>query len=179
MVNLSGWVPNGRMVDDDVVRLDRIEEFEFSSDHPDVLSLTKWFQKRADLSSLFLGVRAASRRSNVFSSLMSSPFFRIHRVVENEHIRLSIAKYLHFCRTVHEKNRFIGSFDIGVQFWRAFWGESFAVFLNATLNPLVGLKRSKSSSSITILNYFFRVESDCLIPFFLHCIAGPMYCVKK
>ena len=60
MVNLSGWQPYGRAIDYEVVRLDRIEESEFTSDHPDVSRLTKEFQKRANLTPLFTGVRQAS-----------------------------------------------------------------------------------------------------------------------
>jgi len=55
--------------------------------------------------------------------LLKTSFFRIHRVVEDEHIRLSISNYLHFCRTQKARDQFTRSFDQGIRFWREYWGE--------------------------------------------------------
>ena len=50
-----------------------------------------------------------------------SPFFRIHRVAEVEHIRLDVSNFLRFCPTEQSKEDFMEGFDAAVQFWRFFW----------------------------------------------------------
>lgn len=62
-------------------------------------------------------------KSDLLEQLSKSPFFRIHTVVEDEHIRLSVANFLHFCRSENEKLRFKEGFDLGIRFWKEFWGE--------------------------------------------------------
>lgn len=50
-----------------------------------------------------------------------SPFFRIHKVVETEHIRLDVANFLRFCPGEREKAEFKEGFDEAVLFWRMYW----------------------------------------------------------
>ncbi len=53
--------------------------------------------------------------------LKATPFFKIHRIAEDEHIRLDVANFLRFCKTDHEKDEFIKGFDLAVGFWRIYW----------------------------------------------------------
>lgn len=55
------------------------------------------------------------------SLLKSTLFFRIHRVAEDEHIRLNVANFLRFCTTNKEKADFITGFDSAVKFWSIYW----------------------------------------------------------
>jgi len=50
-----------------------------------------------------------------------TPFFKIHRIAEDEHIRLDVANFLRFCKTEEEKENFILGFDKAVKFWRNYW----------------------------------------------------------
>lgn len=54
-------------------------------------------------------------------TLSATKFFKIHRFIEIEHIRLSIANFMRFCSTESEKNAFIKGCDSGLQFWSLFW----------------------------------------------------------
>jgi hypothetical protein len=53
--------------------------------------------------------------------LSETPFFKIHRADETEHIRHSIANFLRFCKTEDQVGDFKISFDQGILFWKAFW----------------------------------------------------------
>lgn len=56
------------------------------------------------------------------TSLAETKFFKLHRQLEMEHIRLDISIFLRFCQKSEEKTeRFIKGFDAGVQFWLKFW----------------------------------------------------------
>jgi len=56
------------------------------------------------------------------TSLAETKFFKLHRQLEMEHIRLDISIFLRFCQKSQEKTeRFITGFDAGVQFWEKFW----------------------------------------------------------
>ena len=80
---------------------------------------------------LGLEIDAEENISTVFDALSSdeeagkitqeSLFFRIHKVVEVEHIRLDVANYLRFCPTPKEKEEFQEGFDEAVLFWKMFW----------------------------------------------------------
>jgi hypothetical protein len=52
-----------------------------------------------------------------------SLFFRIHKVVEEEHIRLDVANYLRFCPDPSDREEFMRGFDQGVLFWKMLWDE--------------------------------------------------------
>ncbi|MCX6124800.1 MAG: iron-containing redox enzyme family protein [Proteobacteria bacterium] len=83
---------------------------------------------------LLLGLEICAEENieTVFSSLAHSKklelnlaetkFFKLHRQLEMEHIRLDISIYLRFCQTSIEKTRlFTKGFDSGVEFWAQFW----------------------------------------------------------
>lgn len=55
--------------------------------------------------------------------LAFSPFFKIHRADETEHIRHSIANFLRFCKTERDREEFRISFDQGIDFWHRFWDQ--------------------------------------------------------
>lgn len=65
--------------------------------------------------------------------LASTPFFKIHRADETEHIRHSIANYLRFCKTERAREEFRMSFDQGIDFWHRFWDQS-ARLVNLAVN---------------------------------------------
>ncbi len=56
------------------------------------------------------------------TSLAETKFFKLHRQLEMEHIRLDVSIFLRFCKGSEEKMRlFTSGFDSGVQFWEKFW----------------------------------------------------------
>lgn len=57
-------------------------------------------------------------------TLSASPFFKIHRQDETEHIRHSVANFLRFCTTEAHKEDFMRSFDEGIRFWQRFWDQT-------------------------------------------------------
>lgn len=82
---------------------------------------------------LLLGLEIPARENieTIFSSLAINPvlemklaqhiFFKLHRKIEIEHVRLTVANFLRFCKTEIEREEFIKGFDAGVDFWRRFW----------------------------------------------------------
>jgi len=56
--------------------------------------------------------------------LSKTPFFKIHRADETEHIRHSVANFLRFCTTEKHREEFKVSFDEGIEFWQRFWDQS-------------------------------------------------------
>lgn len=56
--------------------------------------------------------------------LSASPFFKIHRADETEHIRHSVANFLRFCKTEEQRKAFKVSFDAGIDFWQRFWDQN-------------------------------------------------------
>lgn len=50
-------------------------------------------------------------------------FFKLHRAIETEHVRLTVSNYLRFCPDKDKKEQFICGFDAGIDFWRGFWEE--------------------------------------------------------
>jgi Iron-containing redox enzyme len=55
--------------------------------------------------------------------LSASPFFKIHRADETEHIRHSVANFLRFCVTDGQREEFKRSFDEGIDYWHRFWDQ--------------------------------------------------------
>lgn len=53
--------------------------------------------------------------------MKETPFFKIHRIAEDEHIRLDVANFLRFCKTDDEKEKFTQGFDKAVIFWKNYW----------------------------------------------------------
>lgn len=51
----------------------------------------------------------------------NTPFFKIHRIAEDEHIRIDVANFLRFCQTDKEKEEFAEGFDKAVSFWKNYW----------------------------------------------------------
>lgn len=64
--------------------------------------------------------------------LSASPFFKIHRQDETEHIRHSVANFLRFCPTEDDKEKFLKAFDVGLSFWERFWDQSSRLIIVAT-----------------------------------------------
>lgn len=66
------------------------------------------------------------------AALTASPFFKIHRQDETEHIRHSVANFLRFCTTEEDRENFLRSFDDGLSFWVRFWDQSSRLIIVAT-----------------------------------------------
>lgn len=62
--------------------------------------------------------------SNVKKILEESLFFRMHRVVEEEHIRLNISNFLRFCPSETDKKLFIQGFDKSIDYWNKYWEKN-------------------------------------------------------
>ncbi len=48
-------------------------------------------------------------------------FFKIHKMIEIEHVRLTISNYLRFCGTDKRKAQYRTGFEAGTHFWDKFW----------------------------------------------------------
>lgn len=57
-------------------------------------------------------------------ALNRSVFFRMHRAIEEEHLRLSVSNFLMFCGGDREKQLFSEGFDRAISFWRSFWDRN-------------------------------------------------------
>jgi hypothetical protein len=55
------------------------------------------------------------------NTLGETKFFAIHRIIESEHIRLSVSNWLRFCKTPQEKTEFMEGTHIGLMFWKQYW----------------------------------------------------------
>ncbi len=87
----------------------------------------------AEILGMLLGLELPARENieTVFHSaaytpelenrLSASKFFKIHRHIEVEHIRLSVANFLRFCTTDGMKKDFIQGCDLSLRFWQMFW----------------------------------------------------------
>jgi len=53
--------------------------------------------------------------------LENEKFFKLHREIELEHVRLTVANFIKFCQTEKQKSEFIEGFNDGVEFWRSYW----------------------------------------------------------
>jgi hypothetical protein len=73
-----------------------------------------------NIETLFKGLCYDESCENLLSN---TPFFKIHRTDESEHIRHSVANYLRFCKTQQAADEFQHSFDKGVDFWQRFWDQ--------------------------------------------------------
>ena len=79
---------------------------------------------------LGLEAPAVENIETLFSSLGASEqiehtaFFRIHRVVEAEHIRLNIENFLRYCHSDEEKKEFLKGFFKALKFWKLFWSDA-------------------------------------------------------
>ena len=57
-------------------------------------------------------------------SVDESLFFKIHRVVEVEHIRLNVENFLKFCKSDQDKQDFLKGFLTTLEFWSMFWTDA-------------------------------------------------------
>ena len=64
---------------------------------------------------------ALSFNDEATTKIKDTPFFKIHRIAEDEHIRLDVANFLRFCQTESEKEKFFLGFDKAVNFWTHYW----------------------------------------------------------
>jgi hypothetical protein len=67
--------------------------------------------------------------------LAETKFFKFHRQIEIEHIRLSVANFLRFCRTEKEREEFVRGCDQGLNFWSLFW---------SSVSEIIGTERGET-----------------------------------
>ena len=106
-----------------------LSQFGFDS----LISTMNEAENNSEILGILLGLEIDANENiqTVFNSLafdaeirfkiQNDSFFKIHRIAEDEHIRLDVANFLRFCRTSEEKDEFISGFDKAVKFWRGFW----------------------------------------------------------
>ncbi|MBI4371046.1 MAG: iron-containing redox enzyme family protein [Elusimicrobia bacterium] len=51
-------------------------------------------------------------------------FFIFHRQIEIEHVRLTVANFVRYCRTEEQRRRFQRGFSNGLGFWSRFWNTA-------------------------------------------------------
>ncbi|WP_018693431.1 iron-containing redox enzyme family protein [Algicola sagamiensis] len=73
-----------------------------------------------NIETLFNGLCYTDKCDEILSK---TPFFKIHRADETEHIRHSVANFLRFCQTEKDRQDFKASFDMGVEYWQRFWDQ--------------------------------------------------------
>ena len=59
--------------------------------------------------------------NEVYNDFADHKFFKIHRTIEEFHIKRTVANFLRFCDTQTKKDRFLAGFEDGILFWRNFW----------------------------------------------------------
>lgn len=64
---------------------------------------------------------ALSYNNEIRRIIQETPFFKIHRIAEDEHIRIDVANFLRFCQNEQQKSDFIAGFDKSVLFWKNYW----------------------------------------------------------
>jgi hypothetical protein len=91
------------------------------------------YRSDAPVLGILLGLEVPAKENieTVFSGLCHEPshdrlltgttFFKFHRCLELEHIRLTVSNFLRFCATDAERKAFTKGFDDGVEFWAKFW----------------------------------------------------------
>lgn len=66
--------------------------------------------------------KSLAQRNPLFEiRLSTSHFFKLHRQIEVEHVRLTLSNFLRFCPTAESKERFVRGFEDGIEFWDRFW----------------------------------------------------------
>lgn len=68
--------------------------------------------------------RALAWNSKLETELARHPFFRIHRKIEQGHIRRAVANYLRFCTDEGDRQEFNQGVDEALEFWITFWNRT-------------------------------------------------------
>lgn len=63
-----------------------------------------------------LGINA-----KIKSKLEKTKFFKLHRAIETEHVRLTISNFLRFSIDEEARNNFTKGYDLGITFWLNYW----------------------------------------------------------
>lgn len=102
------------------------------------------YRSDAPVLGLLLGLEIPARENieTVFSGLCHEPshdklltgttFFKFHRCLELEHIRLTVSNFLRFCATPAERRSFTTGFNDGIAFWDQFWRAVSAALVRET-----------------------------------------------
>lgn len=79
---------------------------------------------RQNIETLF---QSLAHTEELAALLTEHKFFRLHREIESEHVRLTVANFLRFCATEEQRTRFVRGFADGLEFWRGFWDSASAL----------------------------------------------------
>ena len=68
--------------------------------------------------------QSLAHNDEVKTNLNQHMFFRLHREIEIEHVRLTVTNFLRFCPQKAEQDRFLIGFHDGLKFWQMFWNAT-------------------------------------------------------
>lgn len=68
--------------------------------------------------------RSLAHNAHIAKQMDETLFFRLHRLIEPEHVRLTISNFLRFCQNDGQKRQFTRGFDAGIAFWSEFWKQA-------------------------------------------------------
>ena len=99
----------------------------------DLIAIMNEAKSNSEILGILLGLEIDANENiqTIFESLAfndgatqkikETPFFKIHRIAEDEHIRIDVANFLRFCSTDDDKEQFTQGFDRSVIFWKNYW----------------------------------------------------------
>ncbi len=107
-------------------------EMQNSKTDAEILGMSLGLEINAEenIETLFQGLAYSQNAKKI---LEESTFFRMHRVVEAEHIRLNISNFLRFCPSEADKKLFIKGFLKSTSYWAKYW-ERNCMFLDTLKN---------------------------------------------
>lgn len=68
--------------------------------------------------------RSLAHNGEAIRKLEEHKFFRLHRQIEIEHVRLTVSNFLRFCPNEDQQQRFVAGFFDGLNFWSKFWSTA-------------------------------------------------------
>lgn len=68
--------------------------------------------------------RSLAHNEIALAKLEENKFFRLHRQIEIEHVRLTVSNFLRFCPNEDQQHRFVSGFFDGLKFWSNFWSTA-------------------------------------------------------
>lgn len=71
--------------------------------------------------------RSLAHNEKTGKMLDGHKFFRLHRQIEIEHVRLTVANFARYCGSEEQKRRFQSGFSEGITFWERFWSTASAL----------------------------------------------------
>lgn len=67
---------------------------------------------------------ALAHNERISEELAQTPFFKLHRVNEDEHIDHNVRNFLKFCESKSQREEFLKGFFVAIEFWKDFWRDA-------------------------------------------------------